>query len=543
MEMMNTKWIATVASIWIQTCSGAYTFGIYSPVLKSSQGYDQSTLDLISVFKEVGGNAGVLAGVLYAFVTTGNSRLRLGCFSGPWVVIFAGAVQWFVGFFMMWASVVGLIPRLPVPVMCLFIGLAYHGQVFCNTTNLVTGVHNFRDYGGSILGILKGYFGLGGAILVQFYQIAWKGNPANFILLLALLPTAVWLSLMTLVRNYDNTSTKLDDKKHLNAISAVALITAAYLMIIILLENMFTLPSLARIISFAFLMLLAVSPLVIVIRAHKKDSSSFSQTLLIIEKDYQSNATSVVDSADYVKLPSEEGQSTRATIDNERYLSDEENMNIWQAFRSGNFWLLFIAMFCGLGTVTAVMDNLSQIGESLGYTTAEINSVISLTSIWNFLGRIGAGVVSDMCMHRYGWTRPIFIVVTLAVLVIGQIVIVIDFPKSLFLSSVLVGICDGSLWLLMTVIISELFGLQHMGIIFNTISIASPVGSYIFSVKVVGYFYDMVANSETHVCLGTRCFMLSLSITASITFCGALVALALFFRTKRVIYVNYRSRC
>ncbi|KAJ4851361.1 hypothetical protein Tsubulata_006676, partial [Turnera subulata] len=519
MEMMNTKWIATVASIWIQTCSGAYTFGIYSPVLKSSQGYDQSTLDLISVFKEVGGNAGVLAGVLYAFVTTGNSRRRLGCFSGPWVVIFAGAVQWFVGFFMMWASVVGLIPRLPVPVMCLFIAIAYHGQVFCNTTNLVSGVHNFRDYGGSILGILK------------LYQIAWKGNPANFILLLALLPTSVWLSFMTLVRNYDKTGAE-DDKKHLNAISTVALITAAYLMIIILLENIFTLPSLARIISFAFLMLLVVSPLLIVIRAHKKDSSSSSRTLLITERDHQSDATRVVDSADYVKLPSEEGQSTGATIDDERYLSDEETTNIWQIFRSGNFWLLFVAMFCGSGTVTAVMDNLSQIGESLGYTAAEINSMISLMSIWNFLGRMGAGVVSDMFLHRYGWTRPIFMVATLAILVIGQVVIVIDFPKSLFLGSVLVGICDGSLWLLMTIMTSELFSLRHMGTMFNTISIASPVGSYIFSVKIVGYFYDMVADSETHVCLGTRCFNLSLLIMASVTSCGALVALALFFRTR-----------
>ncbi|XVF50207.1 hypothetical protein PTKIN_Ptkin04bG0077600 [Pterospermum kingtungense] len=57
-SFLNTKWIATAASIWIQCTSGAsYTFGIYSSILKSSQSYDQSTLDTVSVFKDIGANA------------------------------------------------------------------------------------------------------------------------------------------------------------------------------------------------------------------------------------------------------------------------------------------------------------------------------------------------------------------------------------------------------------------------------------------------------------------------------------------------------
>ncbi|KAJ4845390.1 hypothetical protein Tsubulata_051569 [Turnera subulata] len=889
MELLNTKWMATVASIWIQCSTGAtYTFGIYSSILKSSQGYDQSTLDAVSVFKDVGGNVGIISGLLYSFVTLERNRSRLGCFSGPWVVHLTGAIQWFVGYFVIWASVVGLIPRPPVPVMCLFMWMAAHAQTFYNTANVVTGVHNFRDYGGTIVGILKGFLGLRGAFLIQFYQTFRKGDPTTYILLLAVMPSLIPLLLMTSVRNYDSISKV--DKSNLNAFSAVALLTGVYLMIIIVLENIFTFPSWVRIFTFTLLLLLVLSPLGIAIKAHREDSDIFAQPLLaesklvsaveaedhtgnlelpsaedqsmaacddkelsgkadknvlqamctvdfwllfvpmfcalgtglatinnmsqigeslgysiiernslvslcciwnflgrfgagfvsdiflhrggwprpvfiaitlvimtighlviasgiykslylgsilvivsygsqwslmptitaeifgvqhmatiyntiaiasplgsyvfsvrvigyiydrvsngegntcfgtrcfmlsfitmasvsavgalvalvlsfrrkrfyqimntkwaatvasiwiqtcsgaytfgiyspvlkssqgydqstldlvsvaprqenysqsravalhnvestitklsgifthlatmvaqqgelairahredssrllqaslIIEKDYQSNA-SIVESVDYEKLPSEEGQSAGATFDGERYLSDEETMNIWQALRSGNFWLLFIAMFCAFGTVIAVMGNLSQIGESLGYTTAEINSMISLASIWTFLGRIGAGIVSDMFMHRYGWTRPMFIVVIFAILIIGQIVIILNFSKSLFLGSVLVGICDGSLWLLMTITTSELFGLQHMGTIFNTISISAPVGSYIFSVKIVGYFYDMVADSETHVCLGTRCFMLSLLIMASVTFCGALVALALFFRTRR----------
>ncbi|KAJ0815583.1 hypothetical protein HanLR1_Chr00c0720g0769211 [Helianthus annuus] len=62
--MENSKWLSTVAIIWIQITSGAaYTFGIYSAILKSSQGYDQTTLNTVSVFKDIGGNIGVLAGL------------------------------------------------------------------------------------------------------------------------------------------------------------------------------------------------------------------------------------------------------------------------------------------------------------------------------------------------------------------------------------------------------------------------------------------------------------------------------------------------
>ena len=150
---LSTRWIATVASIWIQcSCGSSYTFSIYSSVLKSTQNYDQSTLDTVSVFKDIGANAGVLSGLLYSSVTLNSSS---STFLGPWVVHVAGAIQCFLGYFLMWASVVGLIHQPPVPLMCLFMFLAAHSQTFFNTANVVSGVENFPNYGGTIVGIMK----------------------------------------------------------------------------------------------------------------------------------------------------------------------------------------------------------------------------------------------------------------------------------------------------------------------------------------------------------------------------------------------------
>lgn len=85
---LNSKWVSTVASIWIQCTSGSlYTFSIYSQTLKSTQHYDQSTLDIVSVSKDIGANIGVLSGLLYDFIA---SRTTTTTTTGPWLVHFLG---------------------------------------------------------------------------------------------------------------------------------------------------------------------------------------------------------------------------------------------------------------------------------------------------------------------------------------------------------------------------------------------------------------------------------------------------------------------
>ena len=166
---LSTRWIATVASIWIQcSCGSSYTFSIYSSVLKSTQNYDQSTLDTVSVFKDIGANAGVLSGLLYSSVTLNSSSSSSSTFLGPWVVHVAGAIQCFLGYFLMWASVVGLIHQPPVPLMCLFMFLAAHSQTFFNTANVVSGLENFPNYGGTIVGIMKVLYLRVSLVFLQF---------------------------------------------------------------------------------------------------------------------------------------------------------------------------------------------------------------------------------------------------------------------------------------------------------------------------------------------------------------------------------------
>ena len=311
-----------------------------------------------------------------------------------------------------------------------------------------------------------------------------------------------------------------DDKKHLKDFSAVVLIIAGYLMIIIILENIFSLPLWAHKFTFTLLLFLLASPLGIAIKAQKDDSKRFLETF--------SSESSVAYDIAYHEPPSCEGKVSVALDD--EVLFDEEGMNLLQAMCTVNFWLLFTAMICGLGSTQAVINNLSQMGQSLNYTSVEVNNLVSLWSIWVCLGRVGFGYLSDYLLHKRGLARPLLLAATLATMVIGHIVIAYGI---LYVGSILIAICDGSLLALIPTITKDIFGVRHMGTIFHAITIAGPVGCYILSVKLIGYIYDKEAGGDDHSCFGTRCFMSSFIIVASLALLGFLLAITLFFRTKR----------
>ncbi|CAN7009775.1 unnamed protein product [Brassica oleracea var. botrytis] len=509
MEIANTKWVAATASMWIESFIGAsYTFGIYSSLLKSSQSYDQSTLDTISVYKDIGANAGILSGLFYTAVASGRSG-NGRFFSGPWLVIFVGLLQWLVGYGFIWMAASGVIEPPPVAVMCLFMFFAGHCQPFFNTAIVVTAIRNFSDYGGTAVGIMKGYLGLSGAILVQMYHIFCEGDPANYLLLLAVVPSIFILTMMPFVRAYDTVIP--GHKKYLNGLSSISLIVVTYLMVVILVENVIGMPRSMKICSFTLLVLLLASPLLVAVRAHNEEKER------LLSLDFP-----VTERSTLLDTPKPNDVDVVTTND----------MNVLEAICTINFWLLFLAMICGMGSGLATINNIRQVGESLRYSTVQLNSLVSLWSIWSFLGRFGAGYISDAYLHSHGWPRPAFITISLVIMALGHIVMASGLLGSLYIGSLLVGLAYGSQWALMPTITSEIFGILHMGTIFYTIGIASPVGSYIFSVKVIGYFYDKVA-SEDHSCYGSHCFRTSFVIMAVMSVLGSLISFVLFLRAKK----------
>ncbi|CAN6335281.1 unnamed protein product [Urochloa humidicola] len=327
------------------------------------------------------------------------------------------------------------------------------------------------------------------------------------------------------------------NRRFLDAFSLIAVTVAVYLMIIIICDRVFMISSAVQSVCFVILLLLVLSPVAVAVKAHKTESiqheePTSEQRIGLLQEEVAEGSESA-------------SSSTALGASNQDLSSGKENLNVLQAMGKLNFWLLFLAMACGMGSGLATVNNISQIGSSLGYTNEETSTLVSLWSIWNFSGRFGAGLISDHFLRLRGVGRPFFIGATLLIMSVGHAIISSGLPASLYIGSVLVGLCYGCQWALMPSITSEIFGLNHFGTIFNMVAVASPVGSYILSVRVVGYIYDMESPPDEHGCQGKHCFALSFVIMACVCMFGSAVAFALFIRTRkfyrRVVYARLQS--
>jgi MFS family permease len=234
-----------------------------------------------------------------------------------------------------------------------------------------------------------------------------------------------------------------------------------------------------------------------------------------------------------------------------------EDYTILQALLSTDMMILLFATFCGLGSSLTAVDNLGQIGESLGYPTKTIKTFVSLLSIWNYFGRIFSGFASETLLSKYKFPRTLMMTLVLFLSCFGLLLIAFPIPGSVYIASVIIGFSFGAQLPLIFAIISELFGLKHYATLFNCGQLVSPLGSYILNVKVTGPLYDMEALKDLKrkgmnrssvkelTCIGVHCYRLAFVILAVVTFFGALASLILVVRTREFykgdIYKKFRE--
>ncbi|XXG86043.1 hypothetical protein AAC387_Pa11g1021 [Persea americana] len=564
-QIIQGRWFMVFATILIMSASGAtYIFGVYSKDIKESLGYNQQTLNTLSFFKDLGTNVGVISGLINEITP-------------PWVVLAMGSVMNLSGYLMIWLAVTGRIARPHVWTMCLYIAIGANSQSFANTGALVTLVKNFPESRGVVLGLLKGYVGLSGAMFTQFYHAFYGNDSKSLILLIGWLPAAVSMLFLYTIRIMKVVRLQNELKVFYN-ILYIAIALAGFLMAMIIVEKSVANFSQSEYCgSAAVVVLLLFLPIAIVVREEvelwklrKTKISNPPPVITVSVEDKQekpadqdlvpaSTAIAAVPPRpfDTVEETTERKRSgVYRIIDILRPPNRGDDYTILQALVSIDMLILFVTTICGVGGTLTAVDNMGQIGQSLGYPQRSISTFVSLISIWNFAGRVTSGFGSEIFLTKYRFPRPLMLTFVLLLSCVGHLLIAFGVPGSLYIASVIIGFCFGAQWPLLFAIISELFGLKYYSTLYNFGAVASPVGSYLLSVRVAGHLYDKEALKQNRTsgnasrgndltCIGVQCFKLSFLIITAATVFGALVSLILVFRTRKFykgdIYARFRD--
>ncbi|KAL0309662.1 UNVERIFIED_CONTAM: hypothetical protein Sradi_5908500 [Sesamum radiatum] len=509
LKVLTSRWFMVFACLLIMSMSGAtYIFGIYSNDIKTSLGYDQTTLNLIGFFKDVGSNIGVMSGIINELTP-------------PWVVLAIGVAMNFSGYFMIWLAVTGRIAKPLVWQMCLYICIGANSQTFSNTGALVTCVKNFPESRGIVIGLLKGFTGLSGAIISQIVHAFYGHNSKALILLISWLPAAVSCVFLRTVRLMKVVRQKNELQIFYDLLYA-SLGLAGFLMILIILQNELVFGRAQYKGSASVVLILLFAPLAIVFREEFKIWKSKKVT------GNESNAPSPL------KVTTENPPPAEAPGPERPPQMVAQPQKIKRSPSRG------------------------QIGKALGYPTKSITTFVSLVSIWNYLGRVASGFASEIFLAKYKFPRPLMLTLVLLFSCTGHLLIAFGIPNSLYAASVVTGFCFGAQWPLVFAIISEIFGLKYYSTLYSLGGGASPLGAYILNVRITGHLYDREAmkqmaakglirkEGEDLSCVGVQCYKLAFLIITATTLIGCFVSSILVMRTRKFykgdIYKKFREQ-
>lgn len=575
-SFLSNRWLVFVAAMWVQSCAGiGYLFGSISPVIKSSLNYNQRQIARLGVAKDLGDSVGFLAGTLCEVLPL-------------WAALLIGALKNFIGYGWVWLIVTGRAPALPLWAMCILIFVGTNGETYFNTAALVSCVQNFPKSRGPVVGILKGFAGLGGAIMTQIYAIIHSPDHASLIFMVAVGPTMVIIALMFIVRPVGgHRQVRPTDDMSFTFIYSVCLLLAAYLMGVMLVEDLVDLSHSVVIIFTVVLFILLLVPIVIPISLSffypepsvTEEEALLSATLKQEAGKSEADANEVIFSEvedekpkEVDLLPALERQKRIAQLQTKLFQAAAEgavrikrrrgprrgeDFTLTQALIKADFWLIFFSLLLGSGSGLTVIDNLGQMSQSLGYENTHI--FVSMISIWNFLGRVGGGFFSEIIVRDYAYPRPVAMAVAQLIMAVGHIFIAFGWTGAMHIATILIGLGYGAHWAIVPAAASELFGLKKFGALYNFLTLANPAGSLVFSGLIASSIYDREAEKQAHQphhlhqipgsifqgileqdapkCHGAICFFLTSVIMSGFCVIAFLLSMILVHRTK-IVYTN-----
>ncbi|XP_027908517.1 protein NUCLEAR FUSION DEFECTIVE 4-like [Vigna unguiculata] len=543
----SRKWVVLGASIWLQAFTGTnFDFSSYSPDLKSVLDITQLQLNYLSVASDMGKAFGWCSGL---------SLLHFPF----WLVLFLAAFMGAFGYGFQWLLIHRFItlPYSLVFFLCLLAGCSI---CWFNTICYVLCIRHFPTNRSLALSLSVSFNGVSAALYTLIANAINSNDDTLYLLLNAIVPMLVsLLVLIPILHQPQPQPHSIDTIKHDSSIflclNILALVTGLYL--IFLYSFSYTV-SIARVIlvgAIFLLLLLIFVPSVV----YSMKSSSLARFALPTSFSFYYSVFTRADPDDnelYQELISIEDSARSKSA-----LSTREKKSVWEReqltmlgeehsikllVHRWDFWLYYIAYFCG-GTIgLAYSNNLGQISQSLGHYS-HTSSLVTLYSTCSFFGRLLAAAPDflNRRMHfaRTGWFAAALVPTPIAFILLA----ISGSGAALHIGTALIGLSSGFVFSAAVSITSELFGPNSVGVNHNILITNIPLGSCLYGL-LAALVYDSNAENSTHdiwlqeisMCMGRKCYLQTFIWWSCISMVGLLSSFLFFLRTKQA-YDNFEK--
>lgn len=553
-----------VATIWIQAFTGTnFDFSAYSSEMKMKLGVPQVQLNYLATASDLGKALGWSSGLALNYLPL-------------WTVMFTAASMGLVGYGAQWLVINGTVaaPYFVVLLLCLLAGCSI---CWFNTVCFVLCIKNFPSNRPLAVSLMVSFNGLSAAL----YNLAAKSfSPSStsvYLLLNALLPLVTSIvALIPILRQPPVATLPPDaikrDQVTFLLLNFLAVITGLYLLFL------HPLNMTMACLLFAGAIFLLVLPLgipgVIYVREWFYDAiytsfhlhdSGFTLTLVDaedLELDKQllsrgnSAANCMISSPDVDGSTNEmlrhnmrttEGCSCDIVIKKDQLVMLGEEHTAKMLTRRLDFWLYFVAYFCG-GTIGLVYsNNLGQIAQSLGHSSFN-SRLITIYSSFSFFGRL-LSAAPDFIQPKVYFGRTGWLTVALLPTPIAFVFLAVagNDMWAVQVGTALIGFSSGFIFAAAVSVTSELFGPNSVGVNHNILIANIPIGSLVYGF-LAAIVYDMNGTTisgllgDPIVCMGKKCYFYTFVWWGCISVIGLASSLLLFLRTRPLYLESERNR-
>ncbi|KAF8054743.1 hypothetical protein N665_1318s0012 [Sinapis alba] len=454
--------------------------------------------------------------------------------------------------------------------LCLLLGLWTHLAFSYSDSSwssllvvLVTNMKNFPLSRGTVAGILKGYAAIGGAVYTVIYNVFLDQSPTNLLLFLSLGIPVICFAMMYFIRPCAPASGE-DSSEHVHFVftQAMAVLAALIVLAITVVGNVVSVSSGVMYALVGLVVLLLVSPLAIPVkmtffRKKKPNANSITGSAECLDQQAGGSDTSTTKPllrpssslGSFIEMEDDDESDVQTllaegvgggAVERKRRPRRGEDFRLREAFIKADFWLLWFLYFLGVGSGVTVLNNLAQVGIAVGIENTTV--LLCLFSFFNFVGRLSSGAISEHFVKSRAMPRTVWMTLAQILMVLAFILYALSSSATLYPATALLGTCYGFQYSLMVPTASELFGLEHFGIIYSFMILGNPIGAVLFSGLVAGRLYDAEAIRQgSSTCYGPDCFRLTFMLLATVCGVAAILGMILTVRIRPVYRSLYSS--